>query len=636
MRVVIDPHSLAAYEGVPVMTMGKKAMSPWMDGETRISEYHGHIHYENGTLVSHTFDAGSVVKQPNYLPLVTQEISNLLQATRNPALLSQPVTHRELPPFGLHSAVLDLEWDSKNRITIVGFSEDPTEAFSTTEVVDGLGIARRLLYDGQIIGHNIISADLPHVGKPRSLDPEVIFDTKLAAHIVHPHFAGQGLYDLGSLCRFYFPLSDWKHDQHDGLTYNGLDCAHNYRLYLALKRDLEATGQMHLMQEEQELHSITCAMRDRGIRVDENALAAAVNEKSTTKNALKSGFTFNPNSGKQIIKWLRDTYRISVNDTTAHTLVKLRGKNADIDKLIDYRVDSKSISTWFDFEADDGGLFVSCPELIHPKFDATGTNVARLSSSGPNFQNIPPSLRSIIVPRSEDLEFLSMDAKQAENRWVAFYAEDDRMMEGFDSGVDNHQRVADAITAAAGFECDRNMGKTVVHASNYGETVAHLAERIFGNRKREAMAKATALQKAYFDAYPKTRKWQLDMAARLDSGDLKLVNAYGRVRWIYAIDSHERKKRGCHYMGCSSAADMVNRKVTQIHRELGLVPILIVHDEIVYEVGRGDLKIRAVIAEILRQPVVEQGGRPGAWDMKAGRNYGKWSKSNLNGLKGLE
>jgi DNA polymerase I-like protein with 3'-5' exonuclease and polymerase domains len=624
-EVTIDPPSLAPYVGTPVMTMGKHIMGIYMGGEERISEYHGHIHKSNGRLFSHTFGLLEIFKQPNFIPLVIGEIGNLISASLNEQVLERPPVLIPASPVELpESAVIDLEWDSKNRVTEVGFSDGVTTT-STPNAEHGLNQIGEMFRQGRlVIGHNIISADLEHIPvKPADFKADKIFDTRIAAHIVHPEWAGQGLYDLGSLVRYYFPTEDWKHDQYDNLYYNALDCAYTHRLYRALHKELLDTEQLHLLSTEQRLHAITIQMRRKGVKVDLPELRLAVDKKSTEKEALRKDLPVNPNSPTQVKKWLKEDHKIFVKDIQAETLGKLRGRHPDIDKMIDFRVDSKNISTWFDYNA----------EYAFPKFDVCGTNVARLSSSNPNFQNIPDGLRRFIIPRDRSFELLSVDASQGENRWVAYYAQDTEMLAGFDSGGDNHQRIADNISRVVGYEVTRDFGKTVVHASNYGETFRHLALRLFGNQLGSSIQKAKALQDGYFSAYPKTRAWQQKVQSLLDSGDITLRSAFNRRRPIFAMDSHERMKRGLHFFGCSSCADMVHLKVLEIYDEFGLVPLLIVHDEAVYEIEKGDDKLCRDVEEMLALPVIQQGGRKGAWGMKRGLNYGKFSPSNSRGLK---
>lgn len=621
--VTIDPSSLEAYANIPVITLGKTAMSQFMAGEDRISEYHGHLHRCGSSFVGHTFGFSAFFKQPNFIPLVVGEIRNLIEVSRIPSTIERPeIRVGGLPATIPESALIDLEWDNKNRVTAVGFGTD-TATYSSANAVEGLAIASKMLSEGkQVIGHNFLAADLQHIsGQPKSYAPEHVFDTKIGAHIVHPQWAGLGLYDLGSLVRYYFPTEDWKHDTSDTLFYNGLDCAYNWKLSQQLLNELKETNQYHLVEHEQELHVMTLAMRQKGVKIDLPAVRIAMDEKTAHKALLKEDLPFNPNSPKQIKDWLK-SMGIYAKDTTAETLGKFRGRNKLIDNLIDYRVDSKNMTTWFDYNED----------YAYPKFDVCGTNVARLSSSDPNYQNLPDNLRRFVIPRHESLEFFSMDAAQGENRWVAFYAEDDAMLAGFDAGGDNHQRIADNISKIVGYQISRDFGKTVVHASNYGETANHLADRLFGDRKGSHVAQARALQDGYFLAYPKTRLWQQRITKQMDSGNTRLRSAYGRERTIFAMDSHERMKRALHFLGCSSCADMVHYKASEIYKELKLIPILIVHDELVYELEKGDIKTQCRIKELAILKVTQQADRPGSWGFKVGQNYGKKSDINPLGL----
>jgi DNA polymerase I-like protein with 3'-5' exonuclease and polymerase domains len=124
------------------------------------------------------------------------------------------------------------------------------------------------------------------------------------------------------------------------------------------------------------------------------------------------------------------------------------------------------------------------------------------------------------------------------------------------------------------------------------------------------------------------------VAAKLDSGDIMLSNPFGRKRFIYAQDSHERMKRGCHFYGCSTGADFISERMIAIWRELKLLPILQVHDELAYELDRAaGLKLRAQIAEIFHRPVAQLNGMVLPVEAKAARNYGKFSEDNPDGLR---
>ena len=87
-----------------------------------------------------------------------------------------------------------------------------------------------------------------------------------------------------------------------------------------------------------------------------------------------------------------------------------------------------------------------------------------------------------------------------------------------------------------------------------------------------------------------------------------LRNPFGRARFIYARNSHERMKRGCHFLGCSTAADWVNQCAIDVWEQLGLMPILMVHDQLVYNLKCSDQTARTGIKRLLTRPIPELGG----------------------------
>jgi len=638
---------------IPLLVVGGKAGNQYLHSEN-ISEYHGHIQFIGGRLLGFTFHPAAVMRKPNYLPVVIREVSNLMQAARCPSVLVRPKVVKGSTPFNENQeCVVDLEWCVEtNKLSALGVAYAPDIAYSTYDVDTGLSVVRWHLEAGtRIIGHNIINADLPHIGAwPKSWKPEHVIDTLVVGHLIHAHLAEAGLLGLGSLVRFYFPTTDWKQEKEDLLQYNGYDCAYNFRLYKALADDLTLTKQWHLVEKQQTLAAMTVQMQQDGISLDANALEQLVRERTVERQQIKAALPINPNSPAQIIKWAK-TLGIRVENARYETIEKHRGANAEFDSLVVYREDVKSIKTWFPYEFDEGSELFTCEGEIHPHFNAMGTDVARFSCAGPNCQNIPPHLRRVIVVRDPELELVAFDFSQIENRCVAWYAEDTQMLQDFASGLDIHRLVASRIYNKRYEDItkdERQEGKKTVHASGYCETEFNLANRLYGNRKRESIEKAKSLQQAYFRAYYRTRAWQNRVGDQLDKGDIMLRNAFGRVRYIYAQDRHERMKRGCHFFGCSTAADIVNARMIQIHDELhdvrgrfnvrgdrmGLHPILVVHDELVYELPKGEesLKTRKRIKEILEAPVVVMNGFTVPTKCKVGMNYGERSDANPTGL----
>ena len=616
---------------IPLLLLGGKASGLRL-GQDSIQKWNGHIAIVDGRVTGCTFHPSAVMHQCNLVPVVVATIANTLEAAANPAVLDRPTVIKSDDPDAFQGpTVFDLEWAgglqtdvySTKEITVVGTAVSADCAYSThhtSAVLDRIKESR-----GQLIGQNLIDADMDIMDWfPESFAPTRVFDTKIVAHLVHAHLAELGLLSLGSLSRMYHPTSNWKEDKEDALLYNGLDCAYNYRLYSDLVRDVRETGQTHLIEKQQRLAYLAVLMRRAGIAVDGDGINRFSKEWGDNRTLLKESFPFNPNSPKQILKWAQEQ-GINLKATTFDDIqraVASRKGNEILRKLAEYKDEGKPISTWFDDAARDRGF-------IHPTHNVTGTSVARFSSAGPNCQNIPPYLRHIIIPRSPELELVSFDFSNIENRTASWIAGDYEALELWAKGLDPY-----IVTAALMFGCryedvtveQRSEAKTTELATLYGETEYNLARRLFGSVKGGAVREAGRLQDSYFRARPMIRKWHQDITKQMDSGDITLRNPFGRVRYIYAQNSHERKKRACHYLGCSTAADHVNQMALDVWDATGHKPILIVHDELCYELEKGDARERQKIGEVLNRPVKELGGLLLPYKQKIGANYGAMSK----------
>ena len=602
---------------VPTMLVGGKALGQKL-GLKGISDWHGHVTLQAGQLVSCTFHPSAVMRQPNLLPVAIREHYNLLTAHANPSILKHPTVVKGMLPDQPGPMVFDLEWEIKTKkITCIGAAHESTKAYSTYSVTDGRDLlANRLSNSRLLIGHNIIDADFGILARyPSNYKPTTVFDTKVVGHLVHAHLANLSLLGLRSLVSYYRPTTGWKGDKDDLLEYNGRDCAYNYYLYEQLCADLDTTNQWHLVEKQQRLARLAVLMREQGVDIDLRAVRRYHKEWQGNKQLLKDDFPFNPNSPKQVIEFFAEE-GITLRDTKEVTVKRQADRHPLMEQLADYKeLGVKPITTWFPLGKSK----------VHPTFNVTGTDVARFSSSEPNFQNIPPSLRRMIVA-PEGMVIVGLDFSQIENRCVAWLAGDKQMLADFASGMDFHRLSASRIYNKRYDDVtdkERYEGKKTIHASNYGELPANLAERLFGCRKQSELRRAAGLQAAYFNAYPAIREWQSQVSNLLEEGEITLINPFGRVRYIYGQDTHSRKKKGCHYYGCSSAADIVNQRALDIWEAEGLVPILIVHDELVYclPVGTATATIER-LKDIMTQPVKEMGGLVVPVKAKVGVNYG--------------
>lgn len=616
---------------IPLLCIADEAAQDQL-GLGSVANWHGHVEQRNGRIVGVTYPPSSVMKEPNLLPLVIREVQNTLEAAANPAVLKRPEVVKGIAPYlEGQEAVVDLEWaydratKRSGDINIVGISYSGGKSYATYDVASGLDTIKRHFEQGtRIIGHNFIDADLTKLdgSKPISFGHKHLIDTKIVAHLIHPHWSELGLFGLEDLVRYYRPTTAWKHIKADMLEYNGLDTAYNFRLWEDLQIDLSLTDQWHLVEKDQRLGHLTVLMQQKGLRIDSEGLRRFDAQWTAQRAVLAGSMPFNPNSPKQILAYFAGE-GIKLLATDIETLEKSYKKKQHpiLAKLIGYKDEGKGLKAWFSEEAISLGR-------IHPKFSVTGTAVARFSCSGPNAQNIPPDYRRFILPDSDDHFIASFDGKNIEGRTCAWNAGDTQMLDDFASGVDIHKLVASRILGKTITEVskdERQAGKRTVHASNYLETAPSLAGRLYGTATHDNIRKAQKFQDGYFGAYPKTREWQLRLKDQMSKGDVMIRNPFGRVRMVYDRDDHERSKRACHFMGCSTGADVVNQRALDIWEAFGLIPGGIIHDEIFYSLPRGVVgeKLVKSIQELVDGPIKEMGGFKIPFGYKSGPNYGE-------------
>ena len=113
--------------------------------------------------------------------------------------------------------------------------------------------------------------------------------------------------------------------------------------------------------------------------------------------------------------------------------------------------------------------------LLHPSFNQHVTMTGRLSSSKPNFQNMPRGdkfpIKKAIQSRFDNGEIIEVDFAQLEFRVAAFQSQDEQAMKDIQSGVDVHQITADIIG------CDRQTAKAHTFKPLYGGMMGKKKER---------------------------------------------------------------------------------------------------------------------------------------------------------------
>lgn len=87
----------AQFPNVPLLLVGAKAIGQYMLDD-RVSRWHGNVVFREGRAIMGTYHPAAILRNPNLLPLVVQEVRNLLKASNQPSLLALPKVHKGYIP----------------------------------------------------------------------------------------------------------------------------------------------------------------------------------------------------------------------------------------------------------------------------------------------------------------------------------------------------------------------------------------------------------------------------------------------------------------------------------------------------------------------------------------------------------
>ncbi|MBX5443715.1 DNA polymerase I [Sphaerobacter sp.] len=486
---------------------------------------------------------------------------------------------------------------------------------------------------------------LERAGYPR---PHIAFDTMIAAYLL-----GENALDLKSLAfnrlgmemteittligRGRNQLTMDLTDVQAAGDYACADVEATYKLVEVLQPDLEAQQQERLFREiEMPLIDVLIDMEKVGIAVDVDLLRDLSRQLSVQLAELEreiyglAKHEFNINSTRQLGTVLFDELGLPTGRRTKtgysvsqEVLENLRHAHPIVDCILEYRQLLKLKSTYVDALPEQVN-----PETgrIHTSFNQTIAATGRLSSTDPNLQNIPVrtelgrSVRRAFIadnrpgyrPFDEEAVLLSADYSQIELRLMAHLSGDERLVHAFREGQDIH-----AATAADVFGVPleqvtpdmRRVAKTVNFGIMYGMQAYGLA-RDTGMSRQDAQR----FIDRYMARLPGVRAF-LERTKRQALQQGYVTSMFGRRRYTPDIDSSNVNRRlAAERMAVNmplqgSAADIMKMAMIRVHDEIrrrGLRSrmLLQVHDELLFEVPRSELRTMADLAVELMEKVV--------------------------------
>lgn len=408
----------------------------------------------------------------------------------------------------------------------------------------------------------------------------------------------------------------------DAAPYACGDVEATFALVQPLREAVEQREQLPLLQEiELPLVPVLIDMERSGIAIDTPFLGTFSDELATRLSTIEgeirevAGDKINIGSNKQVAALLFEQLGLKSGRRTktgysvdSDVLEAIRTEHPVVELLLEHRILAKLKSTYID----------ALPAQVDPKtgrvhtsFNQTVAATGRLSSTGPNLQNIPirteqgrrvrhafiadpdPAVRLV-----EDPVLLSADYSQIELRLVAHLSEEPFLIDAFRNGEDIHRATA-AIVAGVPVEDVtpgmRRIAKTVNFGVMYGMQAFGLS-RDTGLSRADSQAFITD----YWARLPRVRAF-FDQVLEFGLEHGYVMTERGRRRYIPQLLS----SNGAHRMSGErmainmpvqgSAADIMKIAMIRLAAELdgSNLParmILQVHDELVLEVSRDHIE----------------------------------------------
>jgi len=325
----------------------------------------------------------------------------------------------------------------------------------------------------------------------------------------------------------------------------------------------------------------------------------------------EAGCEFNINSPKQLSEILFDKLKIGGKrgrSTAVNVLEKLRDEHPLPGLILDYRQLMKLQTTYVDALP---ALVNKRTGRVHSSFNQTVASTGRLSSSDPNFQNIPirtdvgREIRKAFIPQQKGWRLLSADYSQIELRIMAHLSRDPELVRAFNEGVDIHTR-----TAALVYDVPeekvlsemRRVAKVVNFGIMYGAGPFRMSEEL-----RIPMGEARKIIDHYFETYPGINNYIIEtLAFARENGFVKTLS--GRLRYVTDINNKNQNVREASERAAinmpiqGTAADMIKIAMIRIQNrffreKLRTMMILQIHDELLFEVPEEELEqVEAIVS----------------------------------------
>ncbi len=434
------------------------------------------------------------------------------------------------------------------------------------------------------------------------------FDTSLAAYLVNPGVRTQELKDLQERWGDGSAINSSSAEQELLTSARAL-----FTLRDSLTRELKERNLWDLfINMELPIAELLAKMESIGIAVDRKELDKLATYfegevSRETKAAHEAvGHEFNVASPKQLQVVLFDelklpkTKKIKTGYTTdAESLDWLHQKSGHpvLTSLLRIR-ETKKLGTTVE------GLIAEIAKdgRIHTHFQQTVAATGRLSSTGPNLQNIPVrteegrTIRNCFIAGEGYVSLLTADYSQIEMRIMAHLSNDEKLLKAFESGEDLHATIAGEIFGVKANDVDPEMRRQI-KAMSYGLAYGLSSYGLSAQLDISPPA-AQDLMDKYFERFGGIRDY-----LKVVVEDARKVGytetIMGRRRYLPDLMHDNRQRRDvAERMALNapiqgSAADIIKLAMLKVaasieKEKLSSRLLLQIHDELIVEVVKGE------------------------------------------------
>ena len=264
--------------------------------------------------------------------------------------------------------------------------------------------------------------------------------------------------------------------------------------------------------------------------------------------------------------------------TNEEVLKQLEGRHVIVDKVLEYRGVKKLHSTY----VKGTQKYIEEDGRIHAGFKVHGTVTGRLSSSQPNVQNIPKSMRHIYCA-SPGYTLIDADYSGAELRILAYVSGDTQLVQIFKEGRSLHKEVAREFFGLDYTDKQYLRAKAVNFGIAYGRKAFSLAVEM-----NISQGEAQSYIDQWYAKFPQARVYLEKCDEAASRGEV-LTTDFGRKRRFglvtsMNIDALQNEARNFRIQSLASDITLISAmRMDEQLGQLGARIINLIHDSILIE-----------------------------------------------------